>query len=285
MISSGTDGYCANDTLNNPVTCLFSSFRASLSTSYIIQKNYYQSDVRNFIFLSNADYFRKVSSEKFTKSFHFKTDLGYVKYLDSSWNKYSDSWRLNILFEENASSKITHSYSLILYSQFLNTYFPVSEEGKQSEQWRGGFLNPATLNFSYDVSISFWEYSNALLGLSAIRMVTRPCYDGAAEPKEDPVVKTDRSFILASYGLSGQISVYSKKISEAVTWDNTSSFFLNGISKDRVNFDFENKFTFKFLKYLQFRLETHVVYDPVTSYHLQYRQEFLIGVFYEKRKK
>ena len=264
----------------------FSTFRSSLSTSFIVQKNFYQSDVRNFVFLGNADYYKRVSTNKFIQTYHFKTDLGYLKYLDSSWTKYSDDWRVNIIFEEHNNAKVTHSYSLILYSQFLNTYSPVYDvEGKQTEKWRGGFLNPASLNFSYDVNINFWEYSNLLLGLSAVRIITRPRFEGVIEPKETPIIKTDHSYILAAYGMSGQLSIYSKKISETVTWDNTSSFFVNGVSKDQASFDFENKFTIKFLKCLQFRLETHIIYDPLYSYNLQYRQEFLIGAFYEKRKK
>lgn len=189
------------------------------------------------------------------------------------------------MFTENTSDKITHDYALSVSSQFLNTYRTVKDAAeKNTEQWRGGFLNPATLDFSYNVSIRFWEYSNVMLGLSAIRILTRPRYEGAVEPKETPFAKTERSFILGYYGMSGEVNVYAKKISENISWDNNSSFFVNGISRDRVSFDFQNNVSFKFLKYLQFRLESQITYDPLHSYHLQYRQEFLVGIFYEQKK-
>lgn len=62
-------------------------------------------------------------------------------------------------------------------------------------------------------------------------------------------------------------------------------FHINRVSKDQVNCDFQNKITIKFLKFMQFRIDTHIIYDPLYSYKLQYQQEFLLGFFYEKRSK
>ena len=261
-----------------------SSFRSSLSSSYIIQKNFNQNDIRDFLFVSNTDYYYKVTREKFIQSYHFKANLGYIKYLDSIWYKYSDGWKINVLFNENRSKNITHSYSLDVSSQFLNTYkYYTSIHENSSKQWRGGFLNPAILNFSYNVSFNIWDESSILLGLSSIRIATKPRYENAIEPKE-PFAKTSNAYVLATYGMSGQVNIFSQKIAENTTWDNNSGFFVNGISKSQVNFDFQNTFTCKFLKYLQFRVDTHIIYDPLASLRLQYDQEFLMGVFIEKRK-
>lgn len=262
----------------------FLSFRSSLSVSYIIQKNFNQNDHRDFLFLGNTDYYYKVTKEKFIQTYQAKANLGYLKYLDSIWYKYSDGWRIKVLFNENESKNITHAYSLEINSQFLNTYkYTPSATEKISRQWRGNFLNPATISFSYNVSIGIWENSNVMLGLSSVRIVTKPRYDGAIEPM-DPFAKTSCAFILANYGMSGQVNVYSHKIADNIVWDNTSSFFANGISRHQAGFDCKNTVTFKFLKYLQFRFDTHVIYDPLTSTRLQYDQEFLVGAFIEKRK-
>jgi hypothetical protein len=205
-------------------------------------------------------------------------------YLDSMWYKYSDGWKLNILLNENASKSITHSYAFDISSQFLHTYkYRIDIYEKQLKEWRGGFLNPATMNFSYNISLNIWEDSNIMLGLSSVRIATRPRYEGMIEPK-DPVATTPHSYILADYGMSAQVNIYAQKITGNLFCDNSSGFFLNGIKKSQMNFDFQNTFTYKFLKYMQLRFDTHIIYDPLVSYRLQYDQEFLIGVFLEKRK-
>lgn len=258
---------------------------SSLSTSYIIQNNFNRNDVRDFLFLAGSDCYYKITKEKFIRSYHLKTDLGYLKFLDSTWTKYADNWRINIVYTEKASNTTTHAYSLSVSSQFFNTYrYSRKPAETNSMEWRSGFLNPVTLSFSYNVTWMLWDYSNVLLGLSAVRLSTRPRYVGATEPKETPVAKTDRAFILAHYGMSGQANIFSKKISENITWDNFSFFFVNGISRDQVSADFRNSFTFRFFRHLQFRFDTHVIYDPSVSYQVQLQQEFLIGLFYEKRK-
>lgn len=267
-----------------PLKETFYFLRSSVSSSYIIQKNFNQNDYRNFLFLSNTDYYYKVTREKFIQSYHCKANLGYIKYLDSIWFKYSDGWKINVLFHENESKTITHSYALDISSQFLNTYrYNWDTPDQFSKQWRGGFLNPGTINFSYNMSLDVWDNSNIMLGLSSIRVATKPRYQGAVEPIE-PIAKTSHAYILATYGMSGQVNIYSQKIAENITCDNNSGFFVNGINKNQMNFDFQNTFTYKFLKYLELRFDTHVLYDPLTSCRLQYDQEFLIGVFIEKRK-
>lgn len=268
-----------------PLVKIISSLRTSLSTSYIIQKNVNHKDFSNYLFLSNADYFFKKSGHKFSFSFHFKSELGYLKFIDSLWLKYSDNWKMNILLNEISSNTITHTYSLNINSQFLNSYKLVSIPNEEYiNEWRGGFINPATFSFSYNIAITLWEYSTVLLGLTSVRVMTKPRYNGSKEPKETPLVITRHAYILAHFGMSGEVNIYSKKIAENITFDNTSSFFLNGFSKDQQNFDFQNRITFKLLKYLQLSLDTHIIYDPFASYNLQYTHQFLIGVFYDKRK-
>ena len=269
---------------NKELKKIFFSFRSSLSTTYIIQENFNQNNLRDFLFLSDVDYYYKITREKFIQSYHCKAGLGYMMYPDSMWYKYTDGWKLNILLNENESKNITHSYAFDISSQFLHSYkYGVDIYEKQLKEWRGGFLNPATINFSYNISMNLWSDSNVMLGLSSVRIAARPRYEGVIEPK-DLVAKTPHSFILAIYGMSAQVNIYSQKITESLFCDNSSGFFVNGINKSQMNFDFQNTFIYKFLKYMQLRFDTHIIYDPLVSYHLQYDQEFLIGVFIEKRK-
>lgn len=40
----------------------------------------------------------------------------------------------------------------------------------------------------------------------------------------------------------------------------------------------------KLWKYLQLRLDTRLAYNPLFTYDMQFRQEVLLGFFYEHRK-
>lgn len=67
-------------------------------------------------------------------------------------------------------------------------------------------------------------------------------------------------------------------------WVNNSRFFGNGLDQDHVNFQFSNMVIVKLWKYLQLRLDTRLAYNPMLNYKMQFRQEALIGFFYERNK-
>lgn len=264
---------------------IISTFRASLSTSYIIKKNNNEQNINSILFLSNADYYYKTTAKKFNQSVNFKSDAGYAKQSDSIWTKYTDNWRLNWSMNELSSRTFSHAYLLSIKSQWLNNWRYVRVDNElYSRQWRSGFMNPASLTFSYNITKSFWQNSTVMLGLTSIRANIKPRYKGAIEPANSPFAATSHSWIMLNFGLSGQVFIFRKKISETVDWDNTSQFFINGVSKDQVTFDIQNRISIKFLKYLQFRIDSHILYDPLINYKMQLDQQFLLGVFYEKRK-
>lgn len=261
------------------------SIRISLSTSYIIQKNWGLQDLNSFLMMNSFDILLKKSSPSFDQTWRFKSDLGFLQVVDSTWNKYIDYWKINWRYNEITSRTLTHVYSFDLSSQWLDTRRYIRKpDDKGVRQWRGGVFNPATLLIAYNINMNFWEYSNMMVGLTSIQLTTKPRYIGAKEPIVKSFAQTRHSWVLLNYGLSLQAFIYSKKIGDNVIWDNTSTAFVNGVSKDQVNFNFQNRITVKFLKYFQFRVDTHIIYDPLYSYQLQFDQEFLIGIFYEKRK-
>jgi len=68
-----------------------------------------------------------------------------------------------------------------------------------------------------------------------------------------------------------------------VQWVTTGG--ANGINKNQINLDFANAVIFKFLKYIQFRIATHVLYDPLYSTRLQFQNDFTLGFVLEGKKK
>jgi len=262
------------------------SFRASLSASYIIQKNYYEQDLTNFLFLSNLEYFNRTIHSKYSSFIQIKSDVGYLKFTDSIWDKQTDSWKISWMLDEFSSQKITHSYSANIFSQWLNSYrYSNMDNDVTKKKWKGGIFNPLMFTFAYNLTANFWQSSYALLGLASIRLNTKPRYIGAIEPVQKPSVTLPHSWILFNYGLSGQLFIIQKKITDNIIWDNSSLIFVNGISKDQVYFDLQNRVAIICLKYLQFRIDTHIIYDPLTNYKLQFNQQFLFGIYFEKKKK
>jgi hypothetical protein len=71
---------------------------------------------------------------------------------------------------------------------------------------------------------------------------------------------------------------------EAITNENNTRFFVNALNNTGIHFECSNRIVLHFLKYLQLRLDTRLNYNPDQSTHLQYRQEVVLGVFYQQRK-
>ena len=65
-------------------------------------------------------------------------------------------------------------------------------------------------------------------------------------------------------------------------WENTSDFFLSGGKKLNYTIDFDNRFSFVFFRFMQFRLDTHLIYDKLYFHGWQFRQELLLGLFLDK---
>ena len=261
-------------------------FNGSLSSSYIIQKNYYTENLNNFLFLLNLDYFNRKYNDSQNQLWRFKSDLGFIKYIDSIWIKSNDKWRLDWIYDDISSRKFSHSYNIMVKSQWLDSwkYFNTQTE-KLSKEWHGGFLNPLEMTFSYNVRFSFWDFNSILLGLTSIQLENLPRFHNAIEPSGGSLARTNNSWVTLNFGLSSKILIFQKQISENVLWDNSSNLFINGVNKEAINFDIENRLSFIFFKRMQFRFETNVRYDPRLSYKLQYELGFLIGFFYDKRIK
>jgi hypothetical protein len=85
----------------------------------------------------------------------------------------------------------------------------------------------------------------------------------------------------ASYGF-GLVTAINKPFGKHVQWLNNSRAFCNGFDKDHVSFDVANMLIVKLWKYIQFRFDTRLAYNPLLNYDLQFRQEALVGFFYER---
>ena len=69
------------------------------------------------------------------------------------------------------------------------------------------------------------------------------------------------------------------------TWENYSYIFMNGISRKHLNLDVINRFSFKIFKYIEFRMDMHIIYNYFDSYKLQFQNDFTSGLIYGLNRK
>jgi hypothetical protein len=291
----------SQDTLNNTFQLQslnvgktqFQQILISFATSYTANQNWQGNDYKNFSLIANADYQRRIDSKKFSQTYQFRGELSFLQFIDSIqaslWLKNSDFFNLSAQWIEYSERALKHSYSVLLNSQFADswkyTWIPAASPGENpfyKREWKGGLMNPATVTLAYGLNYSFWRTSYVNFAFATINIYARPRVDDALLPTEKELARTEKTLFISEYGMSIQ-STIQRRFNEYVLWDNKISFFANGLNKNQVNFDFQNRITFRFLKYLQFRVSTYLIYNPIYSYQMQYRHEFLTGIFFENK--
>lgn len=271
----------------------FQQTLVSFASSYTANQNWQNNDYKNYSLMGNVDEQYRKSSKKFLQVYQFRGELSYLKFVDSTqaahWLKNSDFFNLSAQWTEFSEKKLKHSYSFLLKSQFTDTWKysyvsskNISEPDTYTRKWKGGFMNPATITLAYGLNYTFGRNSYINFAFATVNVYTRPRASDALLATEKELARTERTLFISEYGMSIQ-SLIQHKLNDYVIWDNKINFFSNGINRNQVNLDFQNRVTFRFLKYFQFRVSTYLIYNPLYSFRMQYRHEFLTGIFWENR--
>jgi hypothetical protein len=178
-----------------------------------------------------------------------------------------------------------HSYSILLNTQFLpNTLWQYNLDREEFAPTQvGGFLRPFSLEAGYGTVWSFWGISTINIAFATLKLSGHPKETVAPAFQDATFFEGQRMNFYASYGL-GIATAINKPIGKRVQWINNSRAFCNGFDRDHVNFEISNMVVVKLWKYLQLRFDTRLAYNPMLNYDLQFRQEALIGFFYERNK-
>lgn len=224
---------------------------------------------------------RRIFSQGFSSDHQFLTTLGYVTHRDSVWLKSTDQFRLVLRWNHRISDRYCRSWNVMLQSQWLNSR--VFREG--SYQWTGGFLNPLRMEAAYGFTRQFMKASSLVLAPATVQVQVMPSKLLRPDVEDTrPFMTVKGSHVFTRYGLNGLLTIDESFFEGVLVWRNQSRFFMNAISSDHVQFEIHNRICIRFLKVLQLRLDTAVQYAPETSLRLQYRQEVLLGVFYENKR-
>ncbi|MBL7953356.1 MAG: hypothetical protein JNM62_16740 [Flavobacteriales bacterium] len=268
--------------LEAPYRTQSSSLYTALSTSYSTSTNWQGQDLRNFSFLGNVLYKHNTQDSTRSHAHQVLADLGYLKFVDSLWIKGVDRFQVNLLWATKAR-RFDHSYSLLLSTQFLpNTSWSYDPELQRTTRTSvGGLFRPFTLEAGYGAVLRFWNTSSINFAFATLKLSGYPKELTAPQFSDATLLQSRAMNYYMSYGL-GLITAINKPIGQRLQWINNSRAFCNGFDKDHANFDISNMLIVKLWKYIQFRFDTRVAYNPRLNYQVQFRQEALIGFFYER---
>lgn len=256
-------------------------FRSDISASYTSEKSWWN-DRQNLILVkASAEVrLRKSRASGWSHDHFMQTQVGYTRFIDSVWIKTSDAFKIQLRWNEKRSKKVNHTYQLQVQSQWLNSW---AQTGA-AKVWRGGFMNPSTVQVSYSFSWNFFKNSQLLLAPATLQVTTQPEKSTSFTFKERPFVTSKHSHIYSRYGFSAAVTIDEYFYQDFLCWQHRSQLFINAISAQQVQFDVSNRLCFRFLKYLQLRFDTTLIYLPEQTMRLQYKQEVLLGIFCEYRK-
>jgi hypothetical protein len=267
---------------SSDTTIVSTTLYTSLCTSYTANKNWQGQDFQNIAFNSNILFKHNLSSNKLKHAHVIIADLGYLKFVDSIWTKSQDRIQLNLLWNSQ-QGRIKHSYSFSLNSQFMPNKRAVFNEemNRIIETKVGGIFQPFSAEIGYGAVVNFWKKCNINFAFATINFSGYPRDFPSNKISDVHFASSHKNFYDMAYGLSLQTNIQ-KPIEKHLEWINNSRFFANQFDKNHVNFDLNNRFIIKIWKYLQVRLDTKISYNPLVNYHLQFSQEILFGLFYQK---
>jgi hypothetical protein len=248
-----------------------------LSGSVTGANNWRGAEYQSLSFNGYADAVFRNHGSKWTSSHIGHWELGFTRYLDSLWMKHTDLLRFQFMWSKESSVGRT-SLSISGRTQLFDSYFyyydPVQD--KTRSQWAGSFFNPADLEAGYGFCKLLGDYGSLNIAFATIRFRHIPAMKGM--DYSNAVALTRKGVVDIDYGCSVQAFVM-KNFGKSVDWYFNGKCFLNGAGRNGLNMDLLNRVTLKIWKCFQLRLESRVIYDPLFSYRMQYRNELLAGIF------
>lgn len=253
-----------------------------LSGSYIAERDPWNGEQASLSLKLLAEGRRRRSfSSGVSSDHHFLTALGYVAHRDSAWLKSNDQFRVTLRWNHRINERYSRSWNVMIQSQWLES--KVFRDGRF--EWTGGFLNPLRLEAAYGFTRQFMRSSALVLTPATIQVQVMPSkLIRSGSEDERPFMTVEESHVFTRYGFNGLLTIDESFFQGVLVWRNQSRLFMNAISSSHVQFDVYNRVCIRFLKVLQLRLDTVLQYAPETSLRLQYRQEVLLGVFYENKR-
>lgn len=257
------------------------TFTNNFSASYTQYKNWKYNGYNNYSFLLRSNISYDSIGKDWETHLHFNGELGYMKFVDSTWYKNSDYVDCGADIVKNTNKTFENLFSFYFTSQFLSTYeMAYNDSGAYCKKWTSGFGNPMNIDLGYGTTVHFWKTCRVNLTFVTLRTTTAPILDFSETPKGSDIVYK-KTLITSEYGLSIQTYIR-KNIGNRVRWENYSRAFANAVNREKVDIDFRNRVIVKIFKYLDFIVDSRIRYMPYPPYKFQFRNELMLAFTYEK---
>ncbi len=285
MVIFGEGSWCYASAAGDTSKIIAKKFVGNVSTSFSNSENWKGSTFNSLSAALDIDFNRSKTTDKSNYLFVVRSELGFTKFIDSVWDKHADKLFCSYIWKRK-KKKVDHSASFSLTTQMLNSYLNSIDPltGVASSEWSGTFFNPAILDCSYGMAVSFWKNSMWNLSIATVRLKTEPKTQNKGELSGNKVGTINRGWLLLDYGVSTQL-ITSHNLSRNINMNTTAKFFMKGWNRESVELDVNHKFNYVVWKWIQVRADFKIVYDPVVSLKMQYHNELLFGVFYDSDKK
>jgi hypothetical protein len=252
--------------------------KGSTSAAITGQQNWYGNSEGAISLNAGLDLRYKRKNDIYFSDHRFRGEIGYLKPQEDQWRKNNDLLRLSLQWFKVVNPGWKQGFSARLNTQWLSTWKITGDNNQK--KWTGGFMNPFSLDCSYDFIRPIFKNSRLMLSLATLSLSAIPRKNSRLQP-EDILAETQHAHIRSRYGCSLQLFIDESFRDNTILLDHQSSIIANELSRDGIHIDLQNRVCIKLFRYLQLRLDTRIIYEPQFSYKMQYRQEVLLGIFYE----
>jgi hypothetical protein len=257
------------------------TYTNNLSASYTNYKNWKYSGYNNFSFLLRSNINYDTTGKNWETHIRFNGELGYMKFVDSTWYKNSDYLDVGADLVKNTNKRLENVFSFNLNSQFLSAYeMYYNDSGTYARRWTSGFCNPLNIDLGYGTTLHFWKTCRLNLTFVTLRTSTMPVLDPGEDINGNDMIYR-KTKISSEYGLGIQTFI-KKNIGNRLRWENYSRAFANAVNREKFDIDFRNRFVLKIFKYLDFIVDSRIRYMPYPPYHFQFRNELMLSFTFEK---
>lgn len=265
----------------NPTFSRKISYSNNFSASYIHYKNWKYSGYNNFSFLLRSNLNYDTTGRAWETHLHFNAELGYMKFVDSTWYKSNDYVDLSAEVIKNTNKTFENIFTFYFSSQFLSTYeVYYYDNSVYNKRWTSGFGNPMNIDLAYGTSVHFWKTCRVNLTYVTLRTSTMPMLEEELVSHENAMTYK-KTLITSEYGLGIQTYIR-KNFGKRIRWENYSRAFANAIDRQKLNIDFRNRVVLKVFKYLDLILDNRIKYLPSPPYKFQFRNELMLSFTFEK---
>ncbi len=257
------------------------TYTNNFSASYVQYKNWKYNGNNSYSFLLRSNVNYDSIGNSWETHLRFNGELGYLKFIDSSWYKNADYLDLAADVVKKTGKRFENVFSFYFSSQFLSAYEnDYNDSGRFTKRWISGFGNPMNVDIGYGSTIRFWKTNRIDLTFVTLHTSTLPLLDNETADRSGAIIYKN-TLISTEYGLGIQTYIR-KSIGKRIRWENNSRFFANAINRQKCTVDFRNRVIIKIFKYLDFIVDSRIRYVPYPPYKFQFRNELMLSFTFEK---